>query len=110
MGYRSDLIIAVSNEIILEDMVANTIPKIIKQLDFKLRNIGTYYRIEGWKWYDDDRDVSAILEWFSSMEETQFGAVRVGEDSDDIEEWGTPYIFDIYVQTTIDSPFCESAQ
>lgn len=109
MGYRSDLIIAVSNEIILEDMVANTIPKIVKRLDFKLRGMGTYYRIEGWKWYDEDQNVAALLEWFGSMDEDKFGVVRVGEDADDIEEWGTPYLFDIYVQTTIDSPFCESA-
>jgi hypothetical protein len=39
------------------------------------------------------------------MEEAEFGAIRIGEDDNDVESWGCPWIFDMYVVREIEHPF-----
>lgn len=107
MGYRSDVIIALDNKIIFRDLVTQEIPKWIRELPSVKEDNATYYRIDGWKWYYDATEVQDIEEYFDKLEsedEILFGAIRVGESPDDIQEWGRPYDYDVYVQSSIYSP------
>ncbi len=104
MGYRSNLIIAVKKEIIARDLITQEIPAIIKQLDSTSNEFATYYFINDWKWYSTYDEVETIEEWFASMNDEDYGAIRMGEDDDDIHRWGSPYDFDIYVSRSLECP------
>jgi hypothetical protein len=79
---------------------------VIKRLDQinNPKSDAIYYTIDSWKWYDSDPDVKAIEAWFESLPKEDFGAIRIGENDDDSEEWGEPYNYSIYIERTLTCP------
>lgn len=104
MGYRSDVVIAIRKEVLAQDLVNPTIPSVIKQLSTASTKDAIYYFINDWKWYDSYPEVQKIKDWFDSMNLEDFGAMRIGENDDDTETWGSPYDFEIYVSREISTP------
>ena len=114
MGYRSDVTIGITKVLYLKAILLNNIPKALEDVNKKETSHNIYWQIQGWKWYDSYPEIKEILDWFKWCEEesetdetyeTHFGALRLGEDYGDSEEWGSPYDFDIYKDHNISSPF-----
>ena len=117
MGYRPDVVIALHIEIIAEDLIKPIIPKALKKLGYTLYGNAAYYFIDSWKWYSDFPDIAEIEAFFRILDERMptlvgketlpwFGALRMGENDDDIETWGSPHDFDIYINRSITCPVC----
>jgi hypothetical protein len=104
MGYRSSLVIAVRKEVIAADLINPTIPAIIKELSTASTDRAVYYFIEHWKWYSSYPEVQAIEAWFETLDYEDFGAMRIGEDDNDTETWGSPGDFEIWLSRSIDAP------
>jgi len=121
MGYRSDLVIAVHGTILAHDLISSIIPRVLKEL--KSSDVGgiRYWRIEQWKWYREYADVWEIEAFFSFMDTLSpvpchpddpnttrttvpYGAIRIGEDMVDIEEWGSPMDYELFVERNIVAP------
>jgi hypothetical protein len=112
MGYRSDIIIAIAKEVRARHLISNEIPACLMNDTSVIKEAresdgAFYFRIEGWKWYDSYQEIRDIEAWFTSMQDEEFGAMRMGEDDNDTETWGQPYDFDIclnrYLSCPIDS-------
>lgn len=112
MGYRSDIIIAIAKEVRARHLISNEIPACLMNDTSVIKEAresdgAFYFRIEGWKWYDSYQEIRDIEAWFNSMQDEEFGAMRMGEDDNDTETWGQPYDFDIclnrYLSCPIDS-------
>jgi hypothetical protein len=104
MGYQSDIVIAIRKSIVAEDLISPCIPAVIKELNSASTDEAVYYFIEGWKWYTSYPEVQEIEAWFESMDYEDFGAMRIGEDDNDTETWGSPYEFEIYLSRSISAP------
>jgi hypothetical protein len=109
MGYRSDIIIAIKNDVRARHLIAPEIPacltndeSIVQSVDERTGTL--YFRIEGWKWYDSYEEIRAIEAWFESMADDEFGAMRMGEDDDDNQTWGQPYDYDICLNRYLSCP------
>ena len=114
MGYRSDVTIGITKVLYLKAILLNDIPSALVGVNKIETSRDVYWQIQGWKWYDSYPEVIEILDWFQWCEgetesdethEVHFGALRLGEDYGDSEEWGSPYDFDIYKDHNISSPF-----
>lgn len=133
MGYRSDVVLAVRKDVYLKCQLLQNIPKCLHENshDVSLQAHGNamYWEIQGWKWYDsypEIQEINAWIEWLEDEEENppeqvelrrdkdnkpiytdmaSFGGIRIGEDSTDVEEWGCPSEFDLYVCTSISRPY-----
>lgn len=114
MGYHSDVTIGITKVLYLKAVLLNNIPKALEDANKIETNLNVYWQIEGWKWYESYPEIIEILEWFEwcigESEEAEdnlyhFGALRIGEEYGDSEEWGRPYDFDIYKDHNISSPF-----
>jgi len=107
MGYRSNVTIAIKKEVLMADLVDPKIPDVLKKLGYQTKedHPHVYFVIEDWKWYESFPEILDIKAWFASMEENEFGAIRIGENDDDVQSWGSPWLFDIYVVREIDHPF-----
>jgi hypothetical protein len=118
MGYTSRAVIAVHKTILAEDLINPIIPDALKEESPFVKvydtDLARYWVIDSWKWYQDYPDIKAIEDFFEELsgrpEVTRhftecakpyessimvFGAVRMGENDDDIEEWGEPFSYDI---------------
>ena len=119
MGYVSDVRFAVRKDIYLKCQLLQNLPAPLAEFEATPYEDSLYWFIGGWKWYQSFPDVQAMENWFSWLadeeenppeknkhghEKAAFGGIRVGEDYGDVETWGTPGDFDIYVNTVIDSP------
>ena len=110
MGYSSEVTIAVMKKVF--DEKGFHLKKDLKDCD----NITLIsdpdseeepFYIFSWnrvKWYDSYPDVSAMMEFLGSIEEEDYGFVRVGEDTADIIEEGSPYAFEISVKVIVEAP------
>lgn len=110
MGYRSNVVIAISKENFLEAMLKGNLPEVFtdKHTDTHIDDdMGYYFSISSVKWYDDYPYVREVSKFLEALEEGTWGLMRTGEESGDIEEMGEPYNFDIYTSTYIDYPGSE---
>lgn len=114
MGYRSDVTIGITKALYTKAMLLDNIPKALEGVNKLESENNIYWQIEGWKWYESYTEVPDIIEWFNwcneeseadDTHETHFGALRLGEEYGDAEEWGNPSDFDIYKDHHISSPF-----
>ena len=53
------------------------------------------------KWYEDFEDVGAMITLLNSLPDEDFRFVRIGENAEDVEEQGSYYDSEIYVQRAI---------
>lgn len=118
MGYRSDIAIAVHKKIIALDLINPIIPEVLKKEPYKDNMYTRYWFLSGWKFYDSYPEVRAIQEFFDALDEMEqielpnatytfapYGALRIGEDDDDVQIWGDPNEYQIYLNRSISSPF-----
>lgn len=106
MGYTSTIVIAVKKEVLARDLIKPEIPSCLKEIGHKINEqIGAaYWELDSWKWYSTYAEIQEIEKWFDSMEYEDFGAIRLGEDDNDSQTWGSPYDFDICINRWISHP------
>jgi hypothetical protein len=107
MGYRSEVVLALSKEVYMEYAVlSKTLPKLLlREAPTVIESRGYYWKFGGIKWYDTYPRVIEVDEFFDKLEiEKDYAFVRIGEEITDIEEKGDCYHFDIYPRASIDSP------
>lgn len=107
MGYRSDIVIAVEQAVVARNLLTQEIPKavldcFVRKDENQLTSPVSYYHLPGWKWETYYPEVKSIESWFASMEDEEFGAMRMGEEMGDIEIWGSPSEFGIFANQFID--------
>ena len=114
MGYCSDVTIGITKVLYLKAILLNNIPKALEDINKMETTDNVYWQIQDWKWYDSYPEIKEILDWFEWCDKESdeaednlfhFGALRLGEDYGDSEEWGSPYDFEIYKDHHISSPF-----
>ena len=115
MGYRSDVRFAMRKEQYLNCQLLDNIPSAIKELTPITCGDALYWEINGWKWYDSYPEVRQINEWFEWLDKENdlrsegkrgiFGGMRIGEDASDVQYWGYPADFDIYLVRSISVPY-----
>ncbi len=103
MGYESDVCLRLSEE---AESVIQVARKMSKDLDSLLEgadkpNQGDY----AWycvKWYDHYPEINALESLLSEMSEEDFGFIRVGESTNDIEFQGDPVGYDMYIRQSVE--------
>jgi len=118
MGYRSNITIGVHKSIIITDLISPVIPNSLKTESYTDIGDVRYWELD-WKWYDSYPEVQAVLAFFEYLSDQPnimmspdtnthsievYGAIRLGEDTGDIEEWGSPNEYEIYTSQAISSP------
>lgn len=117
MGYRSDVYIGIEKSLYAKAILLNNIPKCLFEVEChrpeKDQSV-IYWFIEGWKWYESYPDIQEMEAWFDwcmaeqeTLEDEEpyiFGAIRLGEDGEDVTEWGHPAEFDLYINRYINRP------
>lgn len=113
MGYRSSVVIAVHKEAYTQStLLTNDLPALLRETAPTAHKDAMYWRLEDIKWYNDYPQISEVEDYFNTLDDlpmtadrkAQYGAIRIGEEQDDIEQWGSPYDFDIQVSVAIDCP------
>lgn len=106
MGYRSDVVIGITKEKWVEHQLNPSIPDALLGGDVArvIKPNAVYFVISSWKWYQSYPEVQEIESWFETLPMEDFGAMRIGENDDDIETWGQPADFDIWLSRSIDYP------
>ena len=133
MGYTSTVKFAIRKDVYLKCLLLQNIPKCLQEHDDSItltpHGDAMYWEIRGWKWYDSYPEIQEIQTWFDWLEDEEenpqkqeeltrdkdnipimgdcpaFGGIRIGEDNDDIQEWGCPSDFDLYVSVAIQTPY-----
>lgn len=117
MGYRSDIAIAVHKNIIARDLIYPIIPKVLKEEPYKDIGEARYWLLSGWKFYDSYQEIQDIHNFFDALDEESiqepnstyryavYGALRIGENDDDVQTWGDPFEYHIRLNRAISSPF-----
>lgn len=106
MGYRSDVVIGITKELWVEHQLSPSIPDALfsDDVDRYIKDVAVYFVIQDWKWYQSYPEVQAIESWLEKLVYGTFGAMRIGENDDDIETWGDPGEFEIWLNRSIDHP------
>lgn len=107
MGYRSDIVIAINQAVVARNLLTQEIPKsvlecFVRKDDNQTAAPVSYYHLSGWKWDTYYPEAKAIEDWFFSMEDEEFGAMRMGEEMGDVEIWGNPQDYGIFANQFID--------
>ena len=103
MGYYSDIVIAIKKEVLVSNLIKKEIPECLGA-PTSTTDTAAYYYISGWKWYASYPEIQELETWFDSLEHEEFGVIRMGEDANDVQEWGSPYDFDIHVNRSLTYP------
>ena len=106
MGYTSTIVIAVKKEVLARDLIKPEIPNCLKEIGHKINKDldAAYWELDSWKWYSTYAEIQEIEAWFHAMDWEEFGAIRLGEDDNDSQTWGSPYDFDICINRWISFP------
>lgn len=118
MGYRSDLVIAVHKNIYTRNLITNEFPEILRNVSPKQHDDAFYWKLDGYKWYTGFPEIDSMETYFDQLDNEDqvisndehnsarlcYGAMRVGEENGDIQEWGSPYDYYITANISIDSP------
>lgn len=105
MGYRSQVAFGLSKKAFITygDKIKEAVEDCCEVLE---SNEGYVFTWESVKWYRDYDDVKIIkqvmddIDANSTDEDEFYGFLRIGEDSDDVEESGDSYRFGISIQRT----------
>jgi hypothetical protein len=107
MGYRSDVIIAVTKKA-YNKFADQDVRDVLKTCDTVTQNKnGYYFHFNSIKWYSDYEEIKKLDKFIDDCIEDDFesiGFLRIGEDDDDIERRGEPYIFDVSMERSIGFP------
>jgi len=107
MGYRSSVVIGMTKVKYAEIVLFGKIPEFLSNTP-ESTDDAVYWFIDDIKWYPSYEEIIEIENFFRELEDIEgkpvFGALRIGEDDDDIERWGMPSDFDIYLERSISYP------
>lgn len=105
MGYRSEVAVRFSEQ-------AAEVVKIFCKLDEHINQLvndaDTSDLPSGclhWnyiKWYDDLEDIAAFEAMLSQLGHENYGLIRLGEDTEDIDHQGCPWEFGMHVNRSIE--------
>lgn len=118
MGYRSDVVIAIHQSIMARALITDELPVFLKSEPSHQYDGATYWKIEGIKWYDSFADIQEMEKYFELLDEepqvtnkedptfyfTVFGAIRLGEEYEDIQTWGDPRVYGIDLHQSLECP------
>lgn len=121
MGYRSDVVIVISEKIRTELLLGKlTLPRAFEvngvipeeytvrryhsDIDTAKNDKCLFFKIDGWKWYSNYPEIQEIHKFLDSLDEDEFGFLRVGEEIGDVEILGEPGEFDVYAYQSISYP------
>jgi hypothetical protein len=108
MGYRSDIYLRMSPEATeVFSAIAKLEPNVQSMLDSACSRIekddGTIDLFFGErKWYDNYREVSEFDAALYLLDDDDYGFIRIGDDSDDVEYRGDTCGRDMYVQRSVE--------
>ena len=105
MGYRSEVVVKFSEKASEVVKVFYKMDKQIKELidaaDTKCADFSSIHW--GWiKWYDNFEDITAFMDMLDQIGDENYGMIRLGDDVNDVEHYGDPSSFDMYVNRTIE--------
>ena len=106
MGYRSEVYLRIAEPLV---EVVDAARKLDNTLD-KMLFEGESGRIDKvktdfyWntKWYDTYPEVRAVESLLDMLQDDDYGFIRLGEESDDIERKGYPDEYDMYTNTSVE--------
>lgn len=116
MGYRSDLLIAITKKAYSVASRSTTIPVLLQEFECLSDSGVLYWKIESIKFYPEYDQVKELQAFFKRLNylnaegETSinggpsFGALRLGDDGTDSESWGQPNDFELYIQRELVAP------
>lgn len=104
MGYRSEVVVKFSEK-------ASEVVKGFYKMDKQIKELidaadfcddfssihWTYI-----KWYDSYEDITAFMDMLDQIGDENYGMIRLGDDFDDMEYYGDPPSFDMYVNRSIE--------
>ena len=107
MGYRSEVALALDAP---ATSVLEALAKVSEEVQTLLSDAETVTKTEeghryfwSWiKWYDMYKEIQLIDELLCILPCDSYGFIRLGEQSDDVEERGSPCEFDMYVSRSIE--------
>lgn len=106
MGYRSEVVVKFSEKAAEVVKGFCEMDKQIKELidvaDTKCDDFSSirWTRI---KWYEnDDEAIVAFMDMLDQLGDENYGMIRLGEALDDVEYYGDPPSFDMYVDRSIE--------
>ena len=106
MGYRSEVVVKFSDNAVKVVKKFYELDKQIKELIDDSENSTGWEQIQAlhwdWiKWYDDDEAIMAFIDMLDQIGDENFGMIRLGEENDDMEYYGCPSNFDMYIERNI---------
>ena len=101
MGYRSEVSIVVSKACYVKHLVLNDLPEFLKEFTKQEHKKCILWEIHDVKWYATYAEVDEVNNWLGALNEMEYGFIRVGEETNDIEVWGSPYEFGLAASTAI---------
>ncbi len=121
MGYRSDVIVKFSTEAgraisaacrMDDDLVemindADSLLTDAEEITRAVVNKNTkIIRVIWWesvKWYEHyDEQIIKFMDLIKQLPDQEYGFMRLGEDRDDVEEYGQPWEYDIYIRSSLE--------
>jgi hypothetical protein len=107
MGYRSEVYLRIAEPLV---EVVDAARKLDDNLDKMLSDgqslpglrAKTDFHWEYTKWYDSYPEVRAVESLLDMLQDDDYGFIRLGEDSGDIERKGYPDDYDMYTNTSVD--------
>jgi hypothetical protein len=112
MGYRSDVVIAITKETSLKYEVLlskfNWVNEVAEGREV-MSNGNIYWYINSIKWYDSFEPIQQLIDTFDLIEEDEdpnilHAFMRTGEDTTDQEYSGYPHEFEMYFTHSIETP------
>ncbi len=106
MGYRSEVVIKFSDEAAEVVRAARDLCPILKELFDGNEASSDPDRVDVLyfsyaKWYEDYKEVAAIEDLLEQLNEEDFGFMRVGEETGDVETRGEPWEYNIHLSRSI---------
>jgi len=110
MGYRSDVCFGMNDDVwaalkvyveLINNKELTDLVWLHVETSFDENNNKLFW--SGIKWYEGYEDIDHICRFINQLNDSnsEFGFLRIGEDSDDFDELGDPCEFDIFLNRTI---------
>ena len=108
MGYRSEVVLKLnkpaSSALNAFASMSEDIKTLLSDADAATKDDenGHAYFWSWVKWYDSYKEIGLIDEFLNVLPYESYGFIRLGEETDDIEQRGSPCDFDMYVNRSIE--------
>ena len=106
MGYRSDVCLRVEPHVVevidAAKMMCDDLRAAFANAVINGNSNCTDFRWDSVKWYDGYKDVDAVMSLLHSLPDEDYGMIRIGEEVGDVEYYGEPSEFDMYVNQCIE--------